>query len=166
MGIKMKSVVGGLIFGAAVLGPSLFVQLNKEEQVSDQSLFQPEVFYVVWPILIVLLSVVFGILINVWSNKFISSVKNSKNVRIISAILLVLAMGIIIPTYPLFRYNALWSMIITLVMLCLSLVTAFLVASVKKGAGALLAPQIAWLIVASNLAIDGWRKELVSSSKK
>jgi tryptophan-rich sensory protein len=163
----MKEIAGATGFGVIVLGTSLTLGLTMKNESKPQE-FDPAVFYTVWPVLIVLLAVVFGVLLKKMAAQTEST---SKRVRLVVSLALVCLMGVLSIIYPTTwaiestKQRALASLILSMVMLMLSIMTAFLAASVKKGLGAALAPHIAWLVVATNLALNTWRKELDQNEK-
>lgn len=169
-----QGVLGGVGFGVVVLGSSLTVSLTgKKDKMKEIQEFGPAVFYTVWPVLVLLLSIVFGMLLEILKSKVSEQekVSASKRARVIATLTLVCLMGALIIIYPSVslglnkREQALASVSISMLMLLFSVTAAFLLGSVKKGAGALLAPQVAWLVVANNLALHQWRKELSSNEK-
>ena len=163
----MKEILGATGFGVVVLGTSLTLGLTMKNE-SKTKEFGTAVFYTVWPVLIILLSVVFGVLLKKLGTPTMSTNKRARLIISLTFVCLMGAMTIIYPTTwaissP--RQRALASLVISMLMLVLTTVTAFLAESVKKGLGAALAPQIAWLIVANNLALNTWRKELEQNEK-
>jgi tryptophan-rich sensory protein len=162
----MKEIAGATGFGVVVLGTSLTLGLTMKNE-SKTKEFGSAVFYTVWPVLVILLSVVFGVLLK----KLSVTTKSSKRARLIMSLTFVCLMGAMTIIYPTTwvisstRQRALASLVISMLMLVLTTVTAFLAESVKKGLGAALAPQIAWLVVANNLALNTWRKELEQNEK-
>lgn len=168
----MMEVASATGFGVVVLGTSITLGLamKKDKESQESQEFGPAVFYTVWPVLIVLLSVVFGVLLRKLGSMDSKTTVN-KRVRLIITLTLVCLMGVLIIVYPTTwaiqstKHRAQASLVISMVMLLVSLVAAFLAASVKKGMGAALAPLVAWLIIASNLALNTWRKELEQNEK-
>lgn len=165
----VAGVAGGLSLAAVTFGVGGWLassyRQNKDET-EDENVLPPVVFYVVWPVLVALLCIVFGILVEATSVKWSKApIKNTKRTRLAFALALcVMLAGLtllysgLIPTLKgEERANA--SIIITLITLLLAVTQAFLVGSVKKGLGALMAPWVAWLIVAQGLAVEDVRQE-------
>lgn len=146
------STWAGLTFGVVVVGGSaLSALLVGGQPASASPVLPPAVFYTVWPVLTVLLAVAFAVV-------FQKTVGPKRPLAVLTLAALAVMGGLIVAYTPVVsslageaRERA--SLVMTLVMLLLSVTAAFLAVSVKKVAGVLLAPLVAWMVVATNLAL-------------